>query len=218
MLGALASLVRGGLASLGGGALAPLARRGALATLARGGLAALGGGAFATLTRGARAFGARWDSYRRACALASAVVMSGASAASAQDPFPEGPGKDVTVRICGTCHPSARGAAVRLTRDGWQDVIAKMVSLGAKGTDNELAAVLDYLTANFKGDAPKPVNLNTAPAIDLESVAGLLRKEAAALIAYRTKHGPCKALEDLKKVPGVDFRKINRRRDRLVCF
>ena len=60
--------------------------------------------------------------------------------------------------------------------------------------------------------------MNTAPAIDLESVAGLLRKEAAALIAYRAKHGPCKTLEDLKKIPGVDFRKINRRRDRLVCF
>ena len=107
---------------------------------------------------------------------------------------------------------------MRLTREGWQDVIAKMVSLGAKGSDAELVAVLDYLSTNFKGDAPKPVNLNTAPAIDLESVAGLLRKEAAALIAYRTKHGPCKTLEDLKKIPGVDFRKINRRRDRLVCF
>jgi competence protein ComEA len=158
------------------------------------------------LARRARAFGA------------VALLLACASPATGQDPFPEGAGKDVTVRICGTCHPSARGASVRLTREGWQDVIAKMVSLGAKGTDDELAAVLDYLSTNFKGDAPKPVNLNTAPAIDLESVAGLLRKEAAALIAYRTKHGPCKALEDLKKIPGVDFRKINRRRDRLVCF
>ena len=153
----------------------------------------------------------------KACATGVAILMS-ASSAGAQDPFPDGAGKEVTVRICGTCHPSARGASVRLTREGWQDVIAKMVSLGAKGTDDELAAVLDYLATNFKGDAPKPVNLNTAPAIDLESVAGLLRKEAAALIAYRTKHGPCKTLDDLKKVPGVDFRKINRRRDRLVCF
>jgi competence protein ComEA len=147
-----------------------------------------------------------------------AVALLACAPAAAQDPFPDGPGKDVTVRICGTCHPATRSAAVRLTRDGWQDVIAKMVSLGAKGSDAELAAVLDYLSANFKGQAPKPVNLNTAPAIDLESVAGLLRKEAAALIAYRTKHGPCKALEDLKNVPGVDFLKINRRRDRLVCI
>jgi competence protein ComEA len=138
--------------------------------------------------------------------------------AAAQDPFPEGPGKDVTVRMCGTCHPAERSAAVRLTREGWRDVIAKMVSLGAQGSDAERAAVLDYLSASFKGEAPKPLNLNTASTIDLESVAGLLRKESAALIAYRTKHGPCKALEDLKKIPGVDFRKINRRRDRLVCI
>lgn len=151
-------------------------------------------------------------------ALVVVALLARAPRAAGQDSFPDGPGKDITVRVCGTCHPSARGAAVRLTRAGWQNVIAKMVSLGAKGSDEELAAVLDYLSANFKGDAPKPVNMNTAPAIDLESVAGLLRKEAAALIAYRTKHGPCKTLQDLKKIPGVDFRKIERRRDRLVCI
>ena len=151
-------------------------------------------------------------------ALVVVVLVACAARAGGQDSFPEGPGKDMTVRVCGACHSPERSAAVRLTRGGWQDVIGKMVSLGAKGSDVELAAVLDYLSANFKGDAPKPVNMNTAPAIDLESVAGLLRKEAAALIAYRTKHGPCKTLQDLKKVPGVDFRKIARRRDRLVCI
>ena len=138
--------------------------------------------------------------------------------AAAQGPFPDGPGKDVTVRMCGTCHPAERSAAVRLTRDGWQGLIAKMTVLGAQGTDTERTTVLDYLSTHFKGDAPKPVNLNSAPAIDLESVAGMLRKEAAALIAYRSKHGPCKTLDDLKTVPGIDFRKIARRRDRLVCI
>src|SRR5260370_19555153 len=56
--------------------------------------------------------------------------------------------------------------------------------------------------------------MNTAPAIDLESLAGLLRKEAAALIAYRAKHGPCKTLQDLKKIPDVYFLKIERRNAR----
>ena len=151
-------------------------------------------------------------------ALAVVALLAWAPRTAGQDAFPDGPGKDVTVRVCGTCHPSARGASVRLTRGGWQNVITKMVALGAKGTDEELATVLEYLSTHFKGEAPKPVNMNTAPAIDLESVAGLLRKEAAALIAYRTKHGPCKTLQDLKKIPGVDFRKIDRRRDRLVCI
>jgi len=78
--------------------------------------------------------------------------------------------------------------------------------------------VLDYLATNFKGEAPKPLNLNAASAIDLESIVGLLRRESAAVIAYRTKHGRCKTIDDLRRVPGVDFRKIDRRRDRLVCF
>lgn len=146
------------------------------------------------------------------------ALLAGVLPAAAQDPFPEGPGKDITLRMCGTCHPAERSAAVRLTRDGWQAVMGKMVSLGAQGTEAERATVLDYLSASFKGEAPKPVNLNTATSVDLESVGGLLRKESAALIAYRTKVGPCKTLEDLKKVPGVDFRKIDRRRDRLVCI
>jgi competence protein ComEA len=138
--------------------------------------------------------------------------------AHAQDTLPDGPGKDVTVRICGQCHPAERGTAVRLTRDGWQEVIGKMVSLGARGTDAELESVLTYLATNFKGEAAKPLNMNTASRVDLESVAGLLRRESATWIAFRTKHGPCKTLDDLKRVSGIDFRRIDRRRDRLACL
>lgn len=147
----------------------------------------------------------------------AALVLCLALPVSAQSQLPEGKGKDVTVRVCGTCHPAERGASVRLTREGWGEVIAKMVSLGAKATDEDLAAVLDYLSTNFKGDAPKPINMNGASAIELESVAGLLRKEAALWISQR-KVSPCKTLDDLKKVRGLDFKKIDQRRDRLVCF
>ena len=93
-----------------------------------------------------------------------------------------------------------------------------MVDLGMKGSDDEIAKVLDYLAEHFKGEAPRPLNLNRASAVELESIVGLLRKESAAWIEYRTKVGPCKTLDDLKKVPGVPFKKIDDRRDRLVCF
>jgi competence protein ComEA len=107
---------------------------------------------------------------------------------------------------------------VRLTREGWQETIAKMVGLGAKGSDADLEAVLTYLSTNYKGEAVRPLNVNTATSIDLESIVQFLRKESKAWIDYRTKNGPCKTLDDLKKVPGVDFKKIEERRDRLVCF
>jgi competence protein ComEA len=132
--------------------------------------------------------------------------------------LPDGPGKDTVVKVCAVCHEPRRAASLRLTRDGWAAVIDDMVRRGAKGTDDELNIVLDYMAANFLGEAARPLNVNTANAIDLESVGGLLRKEAAAVLEYRDKHGPFKTLDDMKKVPGLDFKKIDSRRDYLVAI
>ena len=132
--------------------------------------------------------------------------------------MPEGPHRELTVRVCAACHEPQRAASVRLTREGWEEVVAKMVGLGAKGTEEELAHVTAYLAEHFKGEAPKPINMNTAPAVDLESVAGLLRKEAAIWIKYRNEQGPCKSIDDFKKIPGFPFKKVDSKRDRLVCF
>src|SRR5687767_5062425 len=93
-----------------------------------------------------------------------------------------------------------------------------MVSLGAKASDDELKLITEYLSEHFKGDAARPLNLNSATAIQLESVAGLLRKEAAAWIAHRSKAGPCKSIDDFKKIPGVPYKKIAERKDYLVCI
>jgi competence protein ComEA len=130
--------------------------------------------------------------------------------------LPDAPGKETVVKVCGVCHDPTTAASVRLTRDGWQNTINDMVARGAKATDAELVQVLDYLAANFLGEGDKPLNLNTATSIELESVLSLLRKEAAAFIAYRDKHGPFKSFDDLKKIPGVPYKKIEDRKDRLV--
>lgn len=132
--------------------------------------------------------------------------------------LPEGPGKDLTVRTCGLCHDARRAASVRLTREGWAAVIDSMILRGAKLSDDEVPVVLEYLATHFLGEAARPINVNTAPQIDLESGAGLLRREAAAVVQYREKHGPFKTLDDMKKVPGLDFAKIEKRRDFLVAI
>ncbi|MEO8482379.1 MAG: helix-hairpin-helix domain-containing protein [Acidobacteriota bacterium] len=132
--------------------------------------------------------------------------------------LPDAPGKDVVVRMCGVCHEARRAASVRLTRDGWSSVIDDMVRRGAKGSDQDAETVLDYLATNFLGEAPRPLNINSAAQIDFESVLELLRREAAAVVAYREKHGVFKSVDDLKKVPGLDFKKIDNKRDRIVAF
>jgi competence protein ComEA len=146
------------------------------------------------------------------------LVAPGAARELAQDPLPDAPGKEQVVAVCSKCHEPQRVAALRLTREGWEEVVAKMQTLGAKASEEDFQKITDYLSENFKGEAPKPLNLNSAAAIDLESVAGLLRKEAAAWMDWRARHGSCNALDDLKKVPGVPFKKIDERRDRLVCL
>jgi competence protein ComEA len=132
--------------------------------------------------------------------------------------LPPGPARELTIKVCAQCHEPNRAAALRLTREGWEGVVQKMTGLGARASEEELGQIIDYLAENFKGEAPKPINMNTASSVELESVATLLRKEAAIWIAYRNKNGPCKTLDDLKKVDGLPFKKIDERRDRLVCF
>jgi competence protein ComEA len=149
--------------------------------------------------------------------LGGAVGSPGAMRA-AQDVLPEAPGKDITVKLCAGCHAAETVASVRHTPDGWRDVIAKMVAAGAEGTEQELETVLQYLSTQFPVEAQKALNLNTATAIELESVAGLLRKEAAAFLAHRAKNGPCKKLEDLKKIAGLDYKKIEARKEQLACM
>jgi competence protein ComEA len=138
--------------------------------------------------------------------------------AASGEGLPDGPGKEAVVKVCATCHEPRRAASVRLTREGWSSVIEDMVKRGAKGTESEFAQVLEYLVANYLGEASRPLNVNSASQIDLETVAGLLRREAAAVLAYRDKNGPFKTLDDMKKVPGLDFKKIDERRDFLVAI
>ena len=148
--------------------------------------------------------------------------MCGAAGSSAptlaQGVLPEARGRDVTMKLCGNCHAAETVASVQLTPEGWRDVMARMVAAGAQGTEQELETVFQYVSTQFPVQGQKALNLNVATAVELESVAGLLRKEAAALIAHREKNGPCKAVEDLKKVAGLDYKKIDARKARLVCM
>ncbi len=130
--------------------------------------------------------------------------------------LPEGPGREETERLCKGCHELERSFSRRQDRDGWQATLNKMVALGTKGTDQEFALILDYLTKHYPADEVPPVNANTAAAIELESGLSLRRSQAAAIIAYRTKNGKFKSIEDLKKVPGVDADKIEAKKDRIV--
>jgi competence protein ComEA len=130
--------------------------------------------------------------------------------------MPPGAGREETQKMCSACHELERSISLRQDRDGWKATINKMVSLGANGTEQDFSLVLEYLAANYPAAAMPRLNVNKATAIEFESRLSLRRSEAAAVIDYRTKHGPFKSIEDLKKIPGIDPAKIEAKKEILV--
>jgi len=143
------------------------------------------------------------------------LLLSAVFAAGAWAQLPDGNGKAETEKLCSQCHELARSISLRQDRAGWQATMDKMVTLGLKGTDQEVLAVVDYLAAHYPADEVPRINVNQARAIDLESGLTLRRSQAAAIIEYRTRNGPFKSLGDLEKVPGIDVAKIEAKKDRL---
>ena len=130
--------------------------------------------------------------------------------------LPDGPGRAATIRVCGKCHSPERAASLHQRRSAWEDTIVKMVKLGAQGSDEELEAILNYLSSHFATELPGPIDINKSRAVDLEAGLLLRRSQAVAIIDYRDKNGSFKSLDDLRNVPGVDFQAIETKKSRIV--
>jgi competence protein ComEA len=147
---------------------------------------------------------------------ASIVVLTTAVFTASAQQLPEGPGRAEMEKICKGCHEMSRSISPRLDREGWNEKMTKMAAFGMKATEQEYQAVLDYLVKNFPADEVPKINVNKATAIQLESALSLRRSQAAAVIAYRSKNGDFKSIDDLKKVPLIDAEKIDAKKDRIV--
>jgi competence ComEA-like helix-hairpin-helix protein len=144
------------------------------------------------------------------------ILIAAASLGAAADDeeakaLPDAPGKDVTVKVCLSCHGAGNIRKKRLTREGWTEQVADMVDRGAEATEAQQAAVVDYLTQTF-GKGSK-IHINTAPFEELRSVLGLSVEEVKAVLAYRKENGDFKSWQDLQKVPGVDAKKIETKKE-----
>jgi len=147
------------------------------------------------------------------------ILIAAASMAIAADDeeakaLPDGPGKDVTVTVCLSCHGTGNIRKRRLTKEGWAEKVADMVDRGAEATESQQATVADYLAQNF-GQNSK-LRINTAPFEELRSVLGLSVEESKAVLSYRKDNGDFKSWEDLVKVPGLDAKKIETKKESIV--
>ena len=157
--------------------------------------------------RGALAAAVLWSM----AALSASAASSAASAAQSRPgELPEGEGRDVVEAICSNCHGLDQVAAQRRTRGEWEYLVEDMASRAGAGAD-DIKAIVGYVVAHF-GRA----NVNNAPESDLVVIVDLTQAEATAIVEYRKKEGDYRTLEDLRKVPALDFARIQARKDRIV--
>jgi len=147
--------------------------------------------------------------------VSSALILLGACSRGAD--LPDGPGKVTVQRICGNCHAAQIVMGRKASKEGWERIVADMVEKGATGTDAEFDQVVVYLTKNFPDTGvTTKINVNTATAEDLATILELPGNVAAAIVKYRSEKGNFKSAEDLKKVPGLDEKKVDEKKDRMA--
>ena len=112
--------------------------------------------------------------------------------------------------VCGACHPASAVNGLR-TKPEWRETVEHMISIGAKGTDEQFERVMRVLERTLT-----KVNVNTATAEEIAPVLDVSDATAQTIVRYRTEHGNFKTITDLKKVPGLDTTKVETRRDRII--
>jgi competence protein ComEA len=122
------------------------------------------------------------------------------------------PDKDTEAfgKVCGACHAATMVTDLR-TEPDWAETVQHMISLGAKGTPEELDRVLGYLASNLT-----IVNVNTAEPAQIAPVLAISDSTAQSVVEYRSRHGNFKTLDDLKKVPGLNPTVLDARKKRIV--
>ncbi len=81
-----------------------------------------------------------------------AAMLAFCSAPALADDYkelPDGPGRDVMVRVCSQCHSPEIAAHQTLDAQGWKDLVNQMANNGANATDAEFDAIAKYLTTAF---------------------------------------------------------------------
>jgi cytochrome c5 len=63
--------------------------------------------------------------------------------------LPEGDGRKILETSCAGCHDLSVVTKEKLSRTAWQDLVGRMIGMGAKVDDAQVPTLLDYLNKNF---------------------------------------------------------------------
>lgn len=180
--------------------------------------------------------------------LYSAAGQSGTSkspaSSSSANMLPDGPGKNLVLKDCQSCHSLQNVTSHRGNADDWAQVISQMIGRGANISDDDADTLVDYLSAHFGATSPRPaessspgaqksapnsaaqsrtspeksstVNVNEASADNLQADLGLPKDQAEAIVQYRQKNGDFKNLQQLLAVPRVNAEKLKDEQNKIT--
>ena len=80
--------------------------------------------------------------------LAIAAMTSGHAVAQ-DDELPNSPGKDTLIDVCTQCHAIGIVIAQDRAPDEWEEIMQRMVGMGAPANPDQQKAILAYLQKNF---------------------------------------------------------------------
>jgi competence protein ComEA len=92
--------------------------------------------------------------------------------------LPNGPGKELIVKKCTSCHSVQSIVSKRNSADDWAQVVSQMIGRGATISDDDADTIVDYLATNFGPSSPKPNG--PAPSSDAASPASSSPSAASA--------------------------------------
>ena len=157
--------------------------------------------------------------WSRAAMVAMAAAMFGAATVRARQDAPapkddqaalaelDAKEQAIVIKYCSDCHEWSQINDSRRTKDDFEGMLTDMLSRGGSSTDADFNAILDYALRHSG-----MVFINKAGADEIAAVIGLTAKEAQAIVAYRTEHGKFADVDAVKKVSGVDTKKIDANR------
>lgn len=156
----------------------------------------------------------------------SAEARSGSSAPAAQAAStpatpatamsPEVRGRQVLMEACTVCHELDFVYQSRRTRSEWEETVGDMMGRGALLLEGERELLLDFLATRY--GRPNATSVNEASAQQLMTAFGLTQSEADAVIRYKQEHGVILGWEDLRKIPGLDVKKFEAKRELLAFY
>jgi hypothetical protein len=105
--------------------------------------------------------------------------------------------------VCSTCHEAAVATTSLRTRQEWSDLLEMMTSFGASASEAQMSQIQRYLGRRYGR-----VNINRAPADELEHVLDISPDVAKAIVDYRSTMRFMSA-DDLKAIAGLTATKVD---------